>query len=193
MVNVIKDRGNVDIFQGNNEKKGTFLKTHSESHSIRPLKWSTEAQEKVKCNDNLFGRERRSGTECNIPERKNMQCRAALTLFFSIWALILKYWFWRLLYCPARPVDDTGMLLSRWQKGLREFTREAFGSSHTTNRRRTLHIDQKDKAEAAERFYHSRRNECQITIHFFCRCAKVNLPYLNFTSMNFHDCPPPFL
>lgn len=25
---------------------------------------------------------------------------------------------------------------------------------------------------------------------FFCRRAKVNLPYLNFTSMNFHDCPP---
>lgn len=24
----------------------------------------------------------------------------------------------------------------------------------------------------------------------FCRRAKGNLPYLNFTSMNFHDCPP---
>lgn len=24
----------------------------------------------------------------------------------------------------------------------------------------------------------------------FCRRAKVNLPHLNFTSMNFHDCPP---
>lgn len=32
-----------------------------------------------------------------------MHCRAAPALFFSIWALILKYWFWRLLYCPAWP------------------------------------------------------------------------------------------
>lgn len=31
-----------------------------------------------------------------------MHCRAALTLFFSIWALILKYWFWH-IYCPAWP------------------------------------------------------------------------------------------
>lgn len=120
-----------------------------------------------------------------------MQCRAALTLFFSIWALILKYWFWRLLYCPARPVDDTGMLLSRWQKGLREFSREAFGSSHTTNRRRTLHIDQKDKAEAAGRFYNSRRNECQITIHFFLQTCQSKSALFEFYQHEFSWLPPP--
>lgn len=93
-----------------------------------------------------------------------------------------------LVILPSKAVDDTGMLLSRWQKGLREFSREAFGSSHTTNRRRTLHIDQKDKAG---RFYNSRRNECQITIHFFADVPKEICPIWILPAWIFMIAPPP--
>lgn len=172
------------------KKKGTFLKTHSESHSIRPLKWSTQAQEKVKCNDNLFGRARRSGTECNIPERKKYAVPCSANVIFLNLSAHIEILILALVILPSKAVDDTGMLLSVWQKGLREFSREAFGSSHTTNRRRTLHIDQKDKAEAAEGFTILGEMNVKLLFTFLQTCQSKSALF-EFYQHEFSWLPPP--
>lgn len=73
-----------------------------------------------------------------------MHYRAAPTLFFSIWALILKYWFWRLLYCPAWPRTIQGCYS--------HCDINAWGNSHVKYLDPCIQLKPKEEAETAEAF-----------------------------------------
>lgn len=116
-----------------------------------------------------------------------IHCCTAWTLFFSIWALILKYWFWRLLYCPAwigRHRNVT-LIVTKSFEGIPLWSIWILAYD-----KGALDWRQKEKEETAEAFTILQdKNNVILPSDVPKQICPILSFHLNFTDMNFHDWP----